>query len=159
MLEAWKTLDGHSKKNQLLGQLLREFQNAQDRDLSAVYSRLVSDTNSDERKRSLLDVVEDKVRDGLVLYMLFPETHLVDFLIDEIERAAQTDDGLQPGEQALRDQLKYVREGLGSLNLASPQSWNEIRQRLAAGYSRDLPGFLNQYPPRRPDSGHDGGDA
>jgi hypothetical protein len=158
MLEAWKALDGHSKKNMLLGSMLREFQNAQDRDLSSVYSRLVGETNGDPRKRSLLDVVEDKVRDDLVLYMLFPETHLVDYLIEEIERAAQTDDGLQPGEQMLRDQLKYVREGLGSLNLASAQSWNEIRQRLAAGYNRDLPNFMNKFAPRG-DDGADGDDV
>ena len=99
MLEAWKALDGHSKKNLLLGHMLREFQNAQDRDLSGVYSRLVGEVNGDPRKRQLLDAVEDKIRDDLVLYMLFPETHLVDYLIEEIERAAQADDGLQPGEQ------------------------------------------------------------
>ncbi len=157
-LEAWKALDGHSKKNLLLGQLLREFQNAQDRDLSNVYSRLVGEVDGDPRKRSLLDVVEDKIRDDLVLYMLFPETHLVDYLIEQIERAAQTDDGLQPGEQQLRDQLKYVSEGLGTLNLANAQSWNEIRQRLAPGYRRDLPNFMNKYAPRG-DDGHDDGDV
>ena len=154
MLEAWKALDGHSKKNMLLGQLLREFQNAQDRDLSGVYSRLLSESNGDTRKRALLDMVEDKIRDDLVLYMLFPETHLVDYLIEEIERAAQTDDGQQPGEQMLRDQLKYVREGLGSLNLANAQSWNEIRQRLAPGYSRDLPNFMNKFGQRGDDGGN-----
>ncbi len=158
MLEAWKALDGHSKKNLLLGHMLREFQNAQDRELSAVYSRLVGEANGDSRKRQILDVVEDKIRDDLVLYMLFPETHLVDYLIEEIERAAQADDGLQPGEQMLKDQLKYVREGLGSLNLSSPQSWNEIRQRIAAGYSRDLPNFMNKFGQRR-DDGSDGDDA
>jgi hypothetical protein len=150
-LDAWKALDGHSKKNLLLGGMLREFQNAQDRDLSAVYSRLVGDVDGDPRKRQLLDAAEDNIRDDLVLYMLFPETHLVDYLIEEIERAAQADDGLQPGEQMLRDQLKYVREGLGSLNLTNPQSWNEIRQRLAPGYHRDMPNFMNKFGPgRRP---------
>ncbi|MEQ1669517.1 MAG: hypothetical protein ABL893_01530, partial [Hyphomicrobium sp.] len=158
MLEAWRALDGHSKKNLLLGQMLREFQNGQDRDLSAVYSRLVSDVGGDPRKRQVLDAVEDNIRDNLVLYMLFPETHLLDYLIEEIENAAQADDGLQPGEQALKDQLKYVREGLGSLNLANPQSWNEIRQRLAAGYSKDLPNFMNKFAPRPNTDGQDSGE-
>lgn len=155
MLEAWRTLDGHSKKNLLLGHMLREFQNGQDRDLSAVYSRLVSETAGDPRKRQLLDAVEDKIRDDLVMYMLFPETNLVDYLIAEIESAAQADDGLQPGEQSLKDQLKYVREGLGSLNLASAQSWNEIRQRLTGAHGKDLPNFMNKYPR---DTNGDGGD-
>ena len=157
MLEAWKALDSHSKKNAHLGSMLREFQNAQDRDLSSVYSSLVSEVNGDNRKRSLLDVIEDKVRDDLVLYMLFPETHLIDHLIGEIENAAQADDGLQPGEQALKDQLKYVREGLGQLNLSNPQSWNEIRQRLAAGYNKDQ-SLFNRFAPRN-DDGRDGGDV
>jgi hypothetical protein len=134
---------------------LREFQNAQDRDLSNVYSRLVGDVDGDTRKRQILDVVEDKIRNDLALYMLFPETHLIDYLIEEIERAAQADDGLQPGEQTLRDQLKYVREGLGTLNLANAQSWNEIRQRLAPGFNRDLPNFMNKFGPRN-DDGNDG---
>ncbi len=145
MLEAWKSLDGHSKKNLLLGTVLREFQNAQDRELSEVYSRLLSDIGGDDRKKQLLAAVEDTIRDDLVLYMLFPETHLIDYLIDEIERAAQTDDGLQSGEQALKDQLKYVREGLGQLNLSNPRSWDEIKQRLAAGYRKDMPNFLNKF--------------
>ncbi|HPG88239.1 MAG TPA: hypothetical protein PLD46_01190, partial [Hyphomicrobium sp.] len=149
MREAWKALDSHSKKNLLLGHMLREFQNAQDRDLSSVYSSLLSETNGDARKRQIVDAVEDNVREDLVLYMLFPETHLVDYLIEEIERAAQADDGLQPGEQMLKDQLKYVREGLGSLNLSNPQSWNEIRQRIAAGFNKDMPNFMTKFGVRR----------
>ena len=98
-------------------------------------------------------MIEDNVREDLLLYMLFPETHLVDYLIEEIERAAQADDGLQPGEQMLKDQLKYVREGLGSLNLSNPQSWNEIRQRITAGYNKDMPNFMNKYGARRDTDG------
>ena len=153
MREAWKALDAHSKKNLLLGHMLREFQNAQDRDLSSVYSNLLSEISGDARKRQVLDAIEDNVREDLLLYMLFPETHLVDYLIEEIERAAQADDGLQPGEQMLKDQLKYVREGLGSLNLSNPQSWNEIRQRITAGYSKDMPNFMNKYGARRDTDG------
>ena len=153
MREAWKALDAHSKKNLLLGHMLREFQNAQDRDLSSVYSNLLSEISGDARKRQVLDVIEDNVREDLLLYMLFPETHLVDYLIEEIERAAQADDGLQPGEQMLKDQLKYVREGLGSLNLSNPQSWNEIRQRITAGYNKDMPNFMNKYGARRDTDG------
>lgn len=149
MREAWKALDSHSKKNLLLGHMLREFQNAQDRDLSSVYSNLLSAIGSDDRKRQILDAVEDNVREDLVLYMLFPETHLVDYLIEEIERAAESDDGLQPGEQGLKDQLKYVREGLGSMNLSSAESWNEIRQRITAGFNKDMPNFMNKFGARR----------
>lgn len=155
MLEAWKTLVAHSKKNSLLGSVLREFQNEQDRQLSEVYTNLVNETSGDARKRSLLDAVEDQVREDLAFYMLFPEINLIDYLIDEIERAAQSDDGLQHGEQMLRDQLKYAREGLGQLNLSNPRSWDEIRQRLAAGYQKDMPNFLNKYPGQQNDFSDD----
>lgn len=153
MLEAWKALDAHSKKNQLLGLALREFQNDQDRKLSETYSQLLGEVNGDERKRTVLDAVEDQVREQLALYMLFPETHLIDQLIADIEEAAQSDDGLQQGEQDLKDQLKYVREGLGQLNLSNANAWAEIRQRLALGYKKDKSKFLNQYPPQRDDYG------
>ena len=148
MLEAWKALDAHGKKNMLLGSLLRGFQIEQDRILGKVYSNLVQEVNGDERKRAVLDAVDAKIRDDVVYYMLFPETHLIDHLIEEIERAAQSDDGLQSGEQQLKDQLTYVREGLGKLNLANASSWEEIRQRLSMKLKGDYPGFLNKPNPR-----------
>ena len=149
MLEAWKALDAHGKKNMLLGSLLRGFQIEQDRILGKVYSNLVQEVNGDERKRAVLDAVDAKIRDDVVYYMLFPETHLIAHLIEEIERAAQSDDGLQSGEQQLKDQLTYVREGLGKLNLANASSWEEIRQRLSMKLKGDYPGFLNKPNPRK----------
>ena len=68
---------------------------------------------------------------------------------EDIESAAQADDGLQQGEQRLKDQLKYVREGLGSLNLANPQSWEEIKMRLASGYNSDVRNLFNRFTPRQ----------
>ena len=116
ILEAWKALNAHSKKNENLGFLLREFQNEQDRILSEVYSRLRSENGGDDQKQTLLDGVDGRVRNDLTLYMLFPETGLITYLIEELEAAAQPDDGLVHGEQDLKDQLKYVREALGRLD-------------------------------------------
>ena len=156
MLQAWKALDSHGKKNQLLGHVLREFLNVQDRDLSEVYSSILQDIGGDERKRPILDAVDNQIRSDLALYMLFPEVRLIDHLIEDIERAAEADDGLQSGEQKLKDQLKYVREGLGQLNLSNPLSWNEIRQRLGVGYNRDMKNIFKGFTPR---PNNDGGDA
>lgn len=155
MREAWKSLDNHGKKNAMLDQILRAYLDEQERELQAVFARLRDEAAGDSRKLKILGAVDDKIGDDLALYMLFPETHLIDYLIDEIERAAQSDDGLQEGEQGLKDQLKYVREGLGSMNLASAQTWNEIRERLAAGYSRDLPNMLKRFMPRNEGDGTD----
>lgn len=144
ILEAWKALNSHSKKNENLGYLLREFQNEQDRILSEVYSRLRSEIDGDERKQSLLEGTDGRVRDDLPLYMLFPETGLITYLIEELEAAAQPDDGLAYGEQDLKDQLKYVREALGKLNLDNPRSWDEIRQRLAIRSGSDYRNLMNR---------------
>ncbi|MET0431179.1 MAG: hypothetical protein ABWZ86_01770, partial [Hyphomicrobium sp.] len=144
VLEAWKALNAHSKKNENLDFLLREFQNEQDRILSEVYSRLRSENGGDERKQALLDGVDGRVRNDLTLYMLFPEMGLVTYLIDELENAAQPDDGLVHGEQDLKDQLKYVREALGKLDLDNPRSWDEIRQRLAMRTGTEFRNFLNK---------------
>jgi hypothetical protein len=151
MLEAWKALCAHRKRNQPLESMLREFQNMQDRDLSEVFSRLLSEIGGDDRKRSLLVGVDSRVRDDLILYMLFPETGLINYLIEELESAAQPDDGLHHEEQTLKDQLKYVRQGLGELNLLSPRSWDEIRQRLTIRSGKDIQDYFNKSMPRRDD--------
>jgi hypothetical protein len=144
ILEAWKTLNSHSKKNENLGFLLRSFQNDQDRILSEVYSRLRQETDGDERKLSLLDGIDGRVRDDLLLYMLFPEMGLVSYLIEELEAAAQPDDGLVNGEQQLKDQLKSVSDALDRLDLDNPKSWDEIRKRLTVRSGPDLRNFFNR---------------
>jgi hypothetical protein len=149
VLEAWKALNDHKKKNESLGILLRDFQNEQDRILAEVYSRLRSESDGDERKLAVLDGVDGRLRNDLPLYMLFPEMGLVTYLIDELEAAAQPDDGLAHGEQDLKDQLKYVREAFGRLDLANPRSWDEIRQRLAMRTGSE---FRNFYRPSDRDS-------
>jgi hypothetical protein len=144
ILEAWKALNAHSKKNENLGFLLREFQNEQDRILSEVYSRLRSENGGDDQKQTLLDGVDGRVRNDLTLSMLFPETGLITYLIEELEAAAQPDDGLVHGEQDLKDQLKYVREALGRLPLDNPRSWDEISQKLAVRIGSDFRNLLNK---------------
>ncbi|MBN9282576.1 MAG: hypothetical protein J0H37_10040, partial [Hyphomicrobium denitrificans] len=106
--------------------------------------RLRRETDGDERKLSVLDGIDGRVRDDLLLYMLFPEMGLVRYLIEELEAAAQPDDGLVHGEQQLKDQLRSVHEALDTLNLDNPQSWDEIRKRLAVRSGPDLRNFFNR---------------
>ncbi|MEQ1716531.1 MAG: hypothetical protein ABL907_11185, partial [Hyphomicrobium sp.] len=70
------------------------------------------------------------------------------YLIEELEKAAQPDDGLRHEEQFLMEQLKSVRDGLNELNLNDPISWEEINQRLAPRQTNRLPGFMNKPAPR-----------
>lgn len=157
MLEAWKSLDNHGKRNLLLGIILRKFQSDQDKDLSAVYSQLLSEIGGDARKQPLLEAVYSQISSDLAVFMLFPETGLISYLIEEIERAAQHDDGLQEGEQALKDQLKFVQARMDSLNLADTRSWEEIRARLAANYGAGNSDFYKRFAPRN--EGSDGNDV
>ncbi len=142
--EAWRSLHSHGRKNELLGRMLQQFQEYQQQRLGVANSNLRSEANGDARKVVILESENDRIDEEFALFMLFPELNLIDYLIEAIERAAQEDDGLQQGEQALKDQLKYVREGLGQLNLSNPRSWDEIRERLGAGYRRDLPNILSR---------------
>lgn len=144
ILEAWRALNAHSKKNESLGFLLREFQNGQERLLDDVVARLRRETEGDERKQHLLDGVDHRVREDLTLYLLFPETGLISTLIDDLEIAAQPDDGLVHGEQDLKDQLKNVQEALGSLDLDNPRSWDEIRQKLAMRTGTDFRNLMRR---------------
>jgi hypothetical protein len=144
ILDAWKALNLHRRRNENLGFVLDAFQNEQDRVLSEVYSRLRSENGGDERKLAVLEGVEGRVGDDLSLYMLFPEMGLLTRLIEELETAAQPDDGLVHGEQDLKDQLKYVREALGRLDLDNPRSWDEIRKRLTVRTGADRQNFFNK---------------
>ncbi|CAA2142544.1 hypothetical protein [Hyphomicrobium sp. ghe19] len=144
ILAAWEALNAHSKKNQNLYFLLREFQNGQERMLDEVVSRLRREAGGDERKRSLLEGADGLVRDELTLYLLFPETGLISTLIDDLELAAQPDEGLAHGEQDLKDQLKNVQEAMGRLDLDNPRSWDEIRQKLAIRTGTDFRSLMKR---------------
>lgn len=144
ILEAWRALNAHSKKNENLDFLLREFQNGQERLLENVVSRLRREIGGDDQKQRLLDGVDDRVHEDLTLYLLFPETGLINTLIDDLETAAQPDEGLAHGEQDLKDQLKNVQEALGRLDLDNPRSWDEIRQKLALRTGTDFRNLMRR---------------
>ena len=73
------------------------------------------------------------------MLMLLPEVGLVDFLIDNIEAAAGTDNGQRPGEQALRDRLVRVRNELSDTGGLDESDWRRIEAVLSR---EDLPNFM-----------------
>ena len=142
MLDAWRTLSVHGKKNDLLERLLKMFVEQQNKALDDRYANLRAAANNDERRVNILDAIDDKVRNDLSYYFLLPEMHLIDNLINEIESAAQHDDGLRPDEEALKERLKFVQSALGRLELTDPMSWAEIKQGLMQNYDTSLPKIL-----------------
>ncbi|MBA2125766.1 hypothetical protein DLM45_05940 [Hyphomicrobium methylovorum] len=154
IIEAWRALDAHAKHNGVLGRLLRELEQDWERDFTKTYNRLRAQTGGHKLKQAVLDRAHDYVGEDQAHYLLFPELDLVNNLIQQIEHAAQFDDGLRPGEQDLRDQLKLVRNELDRLDLNDPESWDLIRERLAM---RPRPDLFNRPFPRPGD--YDDGEA
>ena len=142
MLDAWRTLNVHGKRNDLLERLLKMFVEQQNKALDDRYADLKSAADGDERKINILDAMDNKVRSDLSYYFLLPEMHLIDNLINDIENAAQHDAGLSNDEEALKERLKFVQSALGRLELTDPQSWAEIKQGLLQNYDTSLPKIL-----------------
>lgn len=153
MLDAWRALNVHGKKNDLLGRLLKAFVEQQEKALSLTYSSLKADADGDQRKINILDAVDNRIQSELTYFLLLPDMHLIDSLINEMEQAAQHDDGLRPDEESLRERLKIVQSALGRLDLADPQSWAEIKHNLLAGADPSLPKMFKLGPNRQGGAG------
>jgi hypothetical protein len=124
-ISAWQALNDHAKRNRKLDDLLRNHRKAQEERLSVTYSSLLKATNANEQKRVALDQIDGELAETLPALMLFPETGLLNYLVDELERAARPDDGLLPGEQSLKDRLMAVA-ALMRLDLADVNAWRQI---------------------------------
>lgn len=143
VLNAYKSLLSVSRSNDKLSHYLESFKRAQEQHLNAAMTRLIAETDNDPQRRSLLDLIEERIQEDRPLYMLFPEIGLITYLIDELEAAAQPDDGLRSDEQSLMEQLRYVRDGLTEFDLSDAAAWDEINQRLTPR-NPNLPGFMQK---------------
>ncbi len=154
-MNAWRELQNHAKGNPELAQLLRSRQGEQDRELDRMLNSLKAGALGDHRKIDLLDGLDMRIREALPSLMLFPETGLVRFLIEELEAAASPDDGQMPGEDKLLAQLRDVHDLMTHSDLGDALSWDRIRDTLADN-SSDMPRVVQMRPPRR---GHNPGNG
>jgi ribosome assembly protein YihI (activator of Der GTPase) len=60
------------------------------------------------------------------MLMLFPETGLLSYIIDELETAAAADDGLSTEEQGLLDRLREVDQFMDKLDLSDAEAWQRV---------------------------------
>ncbi len=148
IMQAYKSLLAVSYSNANLATYLDTFQKEQGQVLDDAIQRLYQEAGENNTKRQIVDLVQNRMEEDHAHYMLFPESGMISYLIEELERAAQPDDGLLQEEQSLLQQLKYVRDGLNELNLADPVSWAEINQRLAPRKAQRFPGFIQKPAPR-----------
>ncbi len=151
MIEAYKALMNVGRSNPDLGKYLANFQRHQQALMEETLSRLNVEAGNDARKHQILDIIQNRIEEDHPAYMLFPECGMLTYLIEELERAAQPDEGLRHEEHALMQQLRHVRDGLDSLDLADPQSWADINQRLAPRHGLDK--FARRFAPRRGQGG------
>ncbi|MGE0055340.1 MAG: hypothetical protein AB7S74_14130 [Hyphomicrobium sp.] len=148
IMQAYKSLLAVSYSNANLANYLDTFQKEQGQVLDDAIQRLYTEAGESNAKRQIVDLVQNRMEEDHAHYMLFPESGMISYLIEELERAATPDDGLLQEEQQLLEQLKYVRDGLYELNLADPTSWAEINQRLAPRKPQRYPGFVQKPAPR-----------
>src|SRR5690606_35879860 len=93
-VDAWKALKRHCDGNERLRALISEYQNEREADLAKEASRLRSEIDGDGQRADILYSVETDVSALFPMLMLFPETGLLSYIIDELETAAAADDGL-----------------------------------------------------------------
>lgn len=151
-ISAWRELQQHAASNWDLSQLIRHHQSQQERDLDDMYQSLKNGAHGDQRKINELDRVDQSIREALPALMLFPETGLLRYLIDELETAAGPDDGQRPEEHVLLEQLRQVSELMGRSDLADADAWVRIRAALSEKARGDTPRIV-RIPQRRPNNG------
>jgi hypothetical protein len=139
---AWKALVEHGQKNRMLGDLLRRHRAQQDDYLKSEYDLISEEIRGDRRRINLLDEMDVNVRSHLEALMVFPENGLLATIVSGIESAAQTDNGLAPGEQSLKDRLKGLQQDIAGLDLASATNWDQIKLWYEESFSPDQPNIL-----------------
>lgn len=148
IMQAYKSLLDVSHANANLARYLATFQKEQGSVLDDAIQRLYQEADDNNTKRQIVDLVQNRMEEDHAHYMLFPESGMIAYLIEELERGAQPDEGLLHEEQALLEQLKYVRDGLYELNLADPNSWAEINHRLSPRKAQRYSGISQKPAPR-----------
>ncbi len=140
--DAWQGLEGLGKQNPLLSDFLRQVKSTHGETAKAAYKGMRAHLDYDVRKVALLDSVYGEINAAQAVLLLAPESLLLQTLIGELERAAETDDGQMPGEQQLRDKLRDVATSLGALELDDAESWRQVEERILEPESLDLPNVV-----------------
>ncbi|MGE4129946.1 MAG: hypothetical protein AB7E80_17430, partial [Hyphomicrobiaceae bacterium] len=153
---AWRQLHQHAQRNDELHQLLRQHQAQQAAELDKMVDKLRAAAQVDQRRVDILERADHEIRKALPSLMLFPETGLVRFLVDALESAAAPDDGQQPGEDALVEQLRQVSDLMSHADLGDADSWVRIRETLADEPRSGFPRIVQMRRPPRNGTGNQG---
>ena len=124
--QAWAALRGHGEANPLLNRFLREHWKARDKDLSDQFTLLRNRIGADEERRKILYEANEEVDNCLPALVMFPESGLLDYLIQQLEAAAELDNGQLPGEQEFKNGLIHVRDAFMQKDWSLAEAWQEL---------------------------------
>ena len=139
---AWNALQFHAQSNPRLGSFLSTHLRHQSEFLAAGYNEISGSIRGSRRKIDILDGVQNLVQSHLPALMVFPEHGLIDIIIASLERAAQADDGLLPGEQTLVNRLRSLKQEMVQLDLSKADDWEQLRQWYEQAFALDKPNIL-----------------
>lgn len=143
--EAWSALRAYADSSPRLAQLLRHHQEERERSLRAAYNALWSDARGDQRRIELLNEVHTDVQHVFPALLIFPENGLLDWLIEQLDQAAQEDGAPRLGEELLREALRRLKNEMLRLDLADAGAWRRIAAHLRpSGQVLKMPAMSNR---------------
>lgn len=145
----WSALDEQAAMNAKLERFIREHEQVLKARIAEVYSTLRREVANAPERQGELDDADTDVENHFFALLMFPESGLVDHLIEGYEMAAAYDNGLRPEEQALKDGLVAINQELRRMNMDSATGWHGFAKAI-----NDLPDANNVVPmPGQKDGG------
>ncbi|MCB1512578.1 MAG: hypothetical protein KDJ36_16910, partial [Hyphomicrobiaceae bacterium] len=140
---AWRALSAPAhnrfgRNTQPLSALLAEYESTFSSQIAREFSALRTKFGEDPSKRRIINEVEDHLPPYEDALKLFPETGVLDQIIDELEKAA-ADGRFEDDEQILKTELNRLVSELAELDPVRARSWIELQRRLGDIQQRVVP--------------------
>ena len=134
-IAAGKSLEQLKETDPVIGQHLRWREKDMRESLRNAYNTLWGRQSDDEQRIDALNIAYAEVEHVVPALMLSPRgpyERILWQLINELERAAGPDDGLDDGQQALLDRLRGHAAAIAMIKRDSPESWKKAGQLVFA---------------------------
>ena len=135
-VNAGKVLDQSRNMNAAWAQPIRQREREMKDALDKAYRRIWASHDQNVQAIEALNREREKIRSHLGALMLSrggPYEQVINELIRELERAAQTDGGSQPQDQHLLDQLRDFSAALSDLDRRSAEAWVKVGKLVFSG--------------------------
>jgi hypothetical protein len=129
-IAAANVLKRQSRSDRLLHERLTVLEGELRRRLGEVHTALADEFKGQVAALDKLYDTVAAVGERIPALMLLPESGLLAGLIEDLEKAAEEDDGLKPGEDMLLERLRSLRKDLKSMDAADQSAWQRIEDKL-----------------------------